>query len=104
MTCFLNLLSDDLLNVLHASSLWGPVRPRVLRVLTATRESDQLRLQWLLVQAARVVLSGGNGGVRDTSIIWFLVDCDLRSIFISTIIWLWRQGVTSLSKVAFSRS
>jgi len=72
--------------------------------MTATRESDQSRLQWLLVQAARVVLSGGNGGVRDTSIIWFLVDCDLRSIFISTIIWLWRQGVTSLSKVAFSRS
>ena len=74
MTCFLNLLSDDLLNVLHASSLWGPVRPRVLRVLTATRESDQSRLQWLLVQAARVVLSGGNGGVTLLSFgFWWIV-------------------------------
>ena len=36
MTCFLKLLSDDLLDVLHTRSLRGPVRPRVLGVLTAT--------------------------------------------------------------------
>jgi len=36
MTCFLNLLLNDLLDDFHARSLWGPVRPRVLEVLTVT--------------------------------------------------------------------
>ena len=37
MTYFLNLLPDDLLDVPHARSFRGPMRPRVLRVLNVTR-------------------------------------------------------------------
>jgi len=37
MACFLNLLPDDHLDVLHAKSFRGLVRPKGLRVLIATR-------------------------------------------------------------------
>jgi len=42
VTCFLNLLSDDLFDVLHARSLQGPMRLRVLGVLTVTRRESHL--------------------------------------------------------------
>ena len=37
LTCFLNMLSNHILNVFHARPLQGPVRLRVLEVLTVTR-------------------------------------------------------------------
>ena len=37
MTCFLNLLPNDLLDVLHTKNFLSLMRPRVLKVHTATR-------------------------------------------------------------------
>jgi len=96
LTCFLDPLLHNLLNVLDARNLWSLVGGvRVLGMLVVTRE---VRSGAPSIALSVGCLRGesGNGGALDPSAPSFLMDWDLWRISIWVASWFWTRTIASL--------